>query len=325
MTFFSASDWGLLVSSTMTHATPLILAGMGGIMSETSGVVNIGLEGMMTIGAFAAAAVAATFFNPWMALLAAVAVGGLFGLLHVLACVTFKADQTISGIAVNLLAPGFALFLCKFFFDGGTQTTPVDLDSKLPMVLGNLFGGGDENSLLGQIQRFFSFALNNYISAYFCLIVALIVWFVIFKSRMGLRIRAVGEHPKAAATLGINVARVRYFSVISSGMLAGLGGGVIVLSTVSLYEPAVISGKGFIAIAAVIFGKYRPRGTVLACLLFGFTKSLATLLSNPKFELNVSTSLMNMVPYIATLVVLLFIGRSYAPAASGKIYDSKTA
>jgi simple sugar transport system permease protein len=308
---FSSSDIGLLISSTLTYATPLIVAGMGSIMSETSGVVNIGIEGQMMVGAFACAAAATVFGDPWIGLFAAILVGAVFGLLHALACITFKADQTISGIAINLLAPGAAIYFCKALFEGSTQTRPVDLSDKLPLVLGGVF---PENSFL-------DYTFKNYVSVYLCLLLALCVWFLLFKTRTGLRIRAVGEHPKATATLGVGVFRLRYFCVVLSGILAALGGAVIPLSTVSYFFPSIISGQGFIAIAAVIFGKYKPGNTVLACLLFGFCKSLSLSMGNPKFELSVSVHLLSMIPYIITLLVLLFIGKSHAPAASGRIYD----
>ena len=306
----STSDIGLLISSTMTYAAPLIFAGMGSIMSETGGVVNIGIEGQMTIGAFTCAAVAVLTANPWLGLLAAAVAGVIFGFLHALASITFRADQTVSGIAINLLAPGAAIYFCKAVFDGSTQTKPVELSDKLPLVLGSLFPEGS----------FFNYALTNYLSVYVCFILAALVWFLLFRTRPGLRIRAVGEHPRAAATLGIGVFSVRYFCVITSGVLAALGGAIIPLSTVSFFFPSIISGQGFIAIAAVIFGKYRPRQTVFACLLFGFCKSLALTLGNPKFGYSVSTHILNMIPYVITLFVLLFVGRSHAPAASGKIY-----
>jgi simple sugar transport system permease protein len=308
---FSASDIGLLISSTLTYAAPLIIAGMGSIMSETSGVVNIGIEGQMTIGAFTCAAVSVITGNPWIGLLAGAAAGAFFGFLHALASITFKADQTISGIAVNLLAPGAAIYFCKAIFAGSTQTRPVELSNKLPVVLGTIFPA----------NSFFNYMFKNYLSVYACLVLAVGIWFLFFKTRYGLRIRAVGEHPRAAATLGIRVFKVRYFCVLLSGILAALGGAIIPLSTVSYFFPSIISGQGFIAIAAVIFGKFRPKNTVLACLLFGFCKSLALVLGNPKFGLSVSVHLLSMIPYIITLMVLLFIGRSHAPAASGKIYD----
>jgi simple sugar transport system permease protein len=307
----SASDIGLLISSTLVYAAPLIIAGMGSIFSETSGVVNIGIEGQMTIGAFTCAAVATLTGSPWIGLLGGMMAGALFGLLHALASITFKADQTISGIAVNLLAPGASIYFCKAIFNGSTQTRPVELSGKLPMLFNNTFG---EGSFLG-------YALKNYLSVYFCIVLAAAVWFLLTKTRLGLRIRSVGEHPRAAATLGISVFRLRYFCVILSGILAALGGAVIPLSTVSLFFPSIISGQGFIAIAAVIFGKFKPKNTVLACLLFGFCKSLALALGNPKFGFSVSTHLLNMIPYIITLLALFFVGKSHAPAASGKIYD----
>lgn len=307
----SASDIALLFSSMLTYSAPLIIASMGSIMSESSGVVNIGIEGKMTIGAFVCAAVTTTTGDPWFGLLCAAATGCLFGLLHSLACITFKADQTISGIAINLLAPGLAVFLCKAFFHGSAQTRPIDLDNKMPRIFTDIFPDVPEISL----------AFGNYLSVYLCLLLAFLIWFLLFKTRLGLRIRSVGEHPRAGATLGLSVYGLRYFAVLVSGALAALGGAVIPISTVSFFFPAIIAGQGFIAIAAVIFGKYKPRNTVLACLLFGFCKSLALTMNNPKFGLQVSVHLLNIVPYLITLLVLLFIGRSYAPAASGKIYD----
>jgi len=311
----NASDIGLLISSTLVYAAPLVIAGMGSILSEVSGVVNIGIEGQMTIGAFTCAAVATLTGSPWLGLLAGMAAGALFGLLHGLACITFKADQTISGIAMNLLAPGMAIYFCKAIFDGSTQTRPVELSGKLPMVFGGIFGEG----------AFLTYALKNYVSVYFCVLLAITVAFLMNRTRLGLRIRAVGEHPRALATLGVSVYGVRYFCVIASGILAALGGAVIPLSTVSLFFPAIISGQGFIAIAAVIFGKFKPIPTVGACLLFGFCKSLALALGNPKFGFEVSTHLLNMIPYIITLLALFFVGKSAAPAASGKIYDASGA
>ena len=308
---FSASDIGLLISSTLTYGAPLIIAGMGSIMSETSGVVNLGIEGQMTIGAFACAAVATLTGNPWFGLLAGAMAGAIFGYLHALASITFKADQTISGIAINLLAPGAAIYFCKAIFDGSTQTRPVELTSKLPVMFGNIFPD----------SSFLSYVFKNYASVYFCLILAVAIWFLLTKTRLGLWIRAVGEHPLATATLGVNVFHVRYFCVLLSGVLAALGGAVIPLSTVSYFFPSIISGQGFIAIAAVIFGKFKPKNTVLACLLFGFCKSLSLTLGNPKFGLSVSVHLLSMIPYVITLITLLFMGRSHAPAASGKIYD----
>ena len=307
----SVLDIALLISSTLTYASPLIIAGMGSIICEISGVVNIGIEGQMTIGAFSCAAAASIFSNPWVGLLTAIIAGALFGLLHALSCITFKADQTISGIAINLLAPGVAVYFCKSLFEGSTQTHPVELTEKLPLVLSGLFKEGS----------FLDTMFSNYINVYICLLLAFVIWFLLYKTRLGLRVLAVGEHPRAAATLGVSVYKTRYFTVMLSGILAALGGAVIPLSTVSYYFPSIISGQGFIAIAAVIFGKFKPGPTVLACMLFGFCKSLALTLGNPKFDLSISVHLLSMIPYVLTLVVLLFVGRSYAPAASGKIYD----
>jgi simple sugar transport system permease protein len=311
----SPADIALLVSSTLLYACPLIIAGMGSIMSEISGVVNLGIEGQMTAGAFACAAAAVISGNPLVGIFFGILAGLFFGALHAMACITFKADQNVSGIAINLLAPGMATYFCKYFFQGSTQSHPVPLSGKIPTVFDKIF---PEGSIL-------NYAFDNYASVYLCLIVALLIWFLLFRTRLGLRIRAIGEHPRAAATLGIGVRKTRWFCVLMSGALAAVGGAVIPISTVSLYFPAIISGQGFIAIAAVIFGKYKPGPTVFACLLFGFCKSLALSLGNPKITamlgFSVSTHLLNMIPYIVTLLALMFTGRSHAPAASGRIYD----
>ena len=165
----SGSDIALLFSSTLTYAAPLIIASLGSLMSETSGIVNIGIEGKMTIGAFVCAAVTTVTGNPWFGLLCAAVTGCLFGLLHSLACITLKADQTISGIAINLLAPGLAIFFCKVFFHGSTQTLPIDLDNKLPRIFTGIFPSIPEISM----------ALGNYLSVYLCILLALVIWFLL--------------------------------------------------------------------------------------------------------------------------------------------------
>lgn len=301
------SNLGLLINATMTYTPPLLLAALGSCFSERSGVVNIGIEGMMTIGAFVGASTALTFGNPWLAFLIGGLAGALFGLLHAVACVSCQADQTISGTAINFLAPGLAVFLCKAIYDGSSDTPALGASMKLPKVFNGIFPVGS----------FGDNVLSNYSVAYASLLLVAVVWFVFYKTKFGMRLRAVGESPHACDTLGINVYQVRYICVILSGFLAGLGGAYITLATVSQFRPIVIVGQGFMAIAAVIFGKFKPQGALVACLLFGFCNGVKVLA-----PADVSPNLISMIPYIVTILALvLFVGTARVPAANGKPFQ----
>ena len=236
-------DLGLLINATLIATPPLLYAALGSCFSERSGVVNIGIEGMMSIGAFVGAVVALATGRPWFSFFCGGLAGAAFGLIHAIACVTYGADQTISGTAINFLAPGLAVFLCKAMFDNASDTPPLDTASKLPKLFDGVFPAGS----------FMANVFSTYAAAYLSFVVVAIVWFVFYKTRFGLRLRAVGEHPKACDTLGINVFRIRYICVILSGFLAGLGGAYVTLATVNQFRPVVIVGQGFIAIAEVIF------------------------------------------------------------------------
>jgi len=299
-----------ILGTTLMYATPLIYTSLGGTMSENSGVVNIGLEGIMFMGAFIGAGVGYYAGSGWIGFLAAGAVGGLFGLLHAVACVTFTADQVVSGIAINFLGPGFALLLSRLMFDGAAMTLPLALEDKISRPLNGLF---TQNS-------FFDVIFNRYSTVYLAFFLVFVVWFLLYKTRLGLRIRAVGEHPEAAETLGIDVYKIRYFSVIMSGVLAGLGGASVSVAIVSQFRVTLISGQGFIALAAMIFGKWKPQGAMWACLLFGLAQGIVIFL--PRTGLEVSSQLLSMLPYILTLVLLvLFVGKSVAPSADGEKYE----
>ena len=273
-------------------------------------MVNIGIEGMMTIGAFAGAAVGYLTGNGWLGFLCAGLAGAVFGLLHAVATVSLNADQTIAGTAINFLAPGVALLISKALFD--SSDTPALLEGKLPMVFSGVFEGSTVWS------RFFKNVFNTYSTSYLVFIVVVVVWFVFYKTKFGLRLRAVGEHPKACDTLGINVQRMRYTAVIISGFLSGLGGACVTMAITNQFRPISIVGQGFIAIAAVIFGKFRPQGAMMACLLFGFCTGLRVVLGSGNF---ISAQLISMIPYVVTVIVLiLFVGRSRVPSANGKPY-----
>lgn len=304
-------DLGLLMNAMLIATPPLLYAALGSCLSERSGVINIGIEGMMTIGAFTGSVVAYLTGNGWLGFLCGGLAGAGFALLHGIACISFGADQTISGTAINFLAPGLAVFLCKAMFENSSDTPSLDTASKLPKMFAGVFKAG-------------SFGYNvfsTYSAAYLCFGVVFIVWFLFYKTRFGMRLRAVGEHPQACDTLGINVFRVRYICVLLSGFLAGLGGAYVTLATVSQFRPSVIVGEGFIAIAAVIFGKFTPQGAMKACLLFGFCNGVKSLASTGNV---VSPNLISMIPYIVTILALVFfVGHARVPAANGKPY-SKT-
>lgn len=298
----------LLIGITLMYSTPLVFGALGGVISERSGVINIGIEGMMTVGAFTAASVSYFTGSPWLGFLAAGAAGGAIALLHAVASVSFKADQTISGIAINLIGPGFALFFCRLLFANATMTKTV---KTLPKLFGdNAFADSPAKNL------------NVDVTVILGLAAAAAIWFVLYKTKWGLRIRSVGEHPAAADTLGINVSRTRYTCVVISGILAGFGGASMTLAIISQFTPTAISGQGFIAMAAVIFGKWTPFGAYGACLLFGFAQALTVVLGGSESGITIPTQILAMLPYILTIIVLiLFVGRSVAPKADGEPYE----
>ena len=296
-----------VISITLMYSTPLVFGAIGGVISERSGVINLGIEGMMSVGAFTAVAVAYYTGNPWLGFMCAGAVGGIMALLLAFAAVTCKADQTVAGISINLIGPGLAIFLSRLFFNGATTTEPVP--NKLPKIFG-------ESGLSGTI---FS-SLNIEVTVLIALVLVILVWFVLYKTKWGLRIRSIGEHPAAADTLGISVSKTRYTCTILSGIFAGFGGASMTLAVVSQFSPTAISGQGFIALAAVIFGKWTPFGAYGACLLFGFAQALVVVLGGGNIV--IPSEILAMLPYVLTILVLiLFVGKSVAPKADGVPYE----
>ncbi|MCW2955789.1 MAG: transporter permease [Thermoleophilia bacterium] len=284
-----------LATATLIYSSPLILAALGGLFSERSGIVNIALEGMMTAGAFFAIYGAAQGGHWLVGIVVSIVAGMAFALIHAVATITFQADQIVSGTAVILIAAGLVNFLNLTLF--GPQGSPADLSTP-PRIAGV--------SVLVPLA-FIAVAVTT---------------FVIFRTPFGLRLRSVGEHPRAADTVGINVYRMRYIAVIISGGLAGLAGSLISFN-VSSYTENMIAGNGFIALAALIFGKYRPVPVMLGCLLFGFSQGLASRLGGVGWlpDALKSPELLNSLPYVITLVALAgFVGKVVAPAALGKPY-----
>ena len=305
------NNLGIIIYATLLFPPPLLSAAMGSCSPELSGVVNIGIEGMMTIGAFVGAATGHYTGNPWLSFICGGLAGMLFGALHALATVKLNADQTISGTAINFLAPGVAVLMAKALFNS-SDTAPLDSSSKIPTLFADAFTGGSV------WDNFMKNVFSTYATTYLVFVVLVIVWFVFYKTRYGLRLRACGEHPETCDTLGINVIRMRFSAVCISGFLAGLGGACVTMATMNQFRPTSIVGQGFIAIAAVIFGKFRPQGAMIACLLFGMCSGIRVVVGSNAM---VSAQLISMIPYVVTVVVLiLFVGKAHVPSANGKPY-----
>ncbi|OBZ15469.1 MULTISPECIES: ABC transporter permease [Bacillales] len=309
---------GQLINTTLVFSTALIFTALGGMYSERSGVVNIGLEGLMVSGAFAAAvateyAIQAGLGNasPWIGLVAAAIYGVLVSLLHAVSTITFRADQTVVGVVINIFSLGLSLYLTKSLYDGSGQTPQlanVFHKWKIPYL--------SDIPLLGKA------IFTAYPTTYIVIILAVVSYFVLFRTPFGLRLRAVGEHPSSADTVGISVTKYRYIGVLLSGALAGLGGATITLTTTSSFAHNTISGQGFIALAALIFGKWNPLGVVGAAMFFGLAQALRSFAQLFEFSKQIPVEFFYMLPYVLTLVVLAgAVGRSNAPSALGQPYD----
>ena len=300
---------GIMLYATLIYMTPLLYASLGSCFSEVSGVINIGIEGMMTAGAFTGTVVAYFTGNPWIGFLCGGLAGAFFGMLHAIATVNLGADQTIAGTAINMLGPGIVIMIAKVMFNS-TDTIPLDASMKIPRLFRGVF---DTSTVFG---RFMDNVFANYAATYLVFIAALVVWFVFYKTRFGLRLRACGEHPQACETLGIDVLKMRFTCVCISGFLSGLGGAFVTMAISNQFRPISIVGQGFIAIAAVIFGKFRPHGALLGCLLFGFCSGLKVVLGGSS---GIDMQLISMIPYVVTIIVLvLFVGKARVPSANGR-------
>jgi general nucleoside transport system permease protein len=292
--------------ATVRLTIPLGFAALGGLYSERSGVLNIALEGMLLTGAFTSAA--ATFYtgNPWLGILAALIAGGLVGLLHALLCVTLRVDQLVSGLAINLVAAGLTAFLGRLVFSGSST-------QQLPGIKAIIIPGLANIPLLGALL------FQQDILVYLLITLVIATTYILFKTNFGLTLRAVGESPKAADTAGISVSNVRYIAVVISGCLASLGGAYLTLVQVRFFAEGMSAGKGFIAIAALIFGRWHPIYSALACLLFGATEALQ--LRIQALGANIPYQFLVMLPYaIALLALVGLAGKSTPPKALGTPY-----
>jgi ABC-type uncharacterized transport system permease subunit len=298
--------WSALIAATLRFATPLIFGALGGIISERSGIVNVGLEGMMLTGAFFGIFGADLLDSWFLGLLVAMAAGGVLAFVHAFFSINLRADQVVSGMAINFLALGATGYI--FIDHYGDQGTPDNVgrvpDVSLPGIKNISFVG----DAIGKANLLTWIALIG--------VVALAVF--LFRTPRGLRLRSVGEHPRAAETVGISVTRTRYVAVIASGVLAAMGGAYLSIGFVGSFNQNMTAGRGFIALAAVIFGNWRPGGALAAALLFGFSTALAQRL--PTFSPS-GAVLFQALPYVLTLIAVAgVIGRSRPPAAAGQPY-----
>ena len=307
---FIAGIVSFVIASTLRAATPLTFAALGGVLSERSGVVNIGLEGMMLAGAFFGMLGSYFTGNPWMGLLLGMLAGGLMALIHAFISIELCANQVISGVAINMLALfGTNLLLQKVFNTVGNSASVARIaDWRLPFL--------SDIPYLGD-----AVAHHNPL-VYLALILVFLAHFFLFRTTFGLRTRSVGENPEAAATVGISVRKIRYFSVITSGILGGIGGVFLSIGSMDLFKENMTAGRGFIALAAMITGKWNPKGAFLACLLFGFAEAIEGQLQI--LGLGVPKQFLHMLPYILTIIIILgVVGRSTAPAADGVPYEGR--
>ena len=305
-----------IIPSAILYATPLIFTAIGGVFSERSGVVNIGLEGLMIVGAFVGIFVNLEYASQlgsatvWVAMLAAVVIGGIFSLLHAVAAISFRADQTVSGVAINLLGLAVTVFLVKMIYDKG-QTDMIEQPIRRFAV-----------PYLEDIPFFGPLLFHNvYSTSILAFAVAIGAWFIIYKTPFGLRLRSVGEHPMAADTMGVNVNKMRYIAVVLSGALGGLGGAVYAQTITGNFSHATIAGQGFMALAAMIFGKWHPIGALGAALFFGLAQTLSIAGNQIPYVQDIPAVYLQVLPYVLTIFALAgFIGKANAPKASGQPY-----
>lgn len=306
----------LVISSTLVYSAPLIFTALGGTFSERAGVVNVGLEGTMIMGAFAGVVFNLTFagqfggLTPWLGLLAGAVIGLIFSLLHAVATVTLRADHIVSGTVMNLMAPALGVYLIKLMYGKG-QTSMiaenfgywnVPVLSKIP-VIGTIFFTKTSST------------------AWVAIIIAFVASWVLFKTRFGLRLRSVGENPQAADTLGLNVYALRYTGVLISGVLGGIGGALFAQSIAGNFSASTIVGQGFMSMAAMIFGRWNPVGAMAAALFFGFSQSMSIVGAQLPVLNQVPSVYLQVAPYVFTVLILVvFFAKSKAPAADGVNY-----
>lgn len=299
-----------LISTTLIKAVPITIGALSGVLCERAGVVNIAIEGMMLSGAMVSCLIASVTHNLWLGLFSGIVTGAIMALLHGVLSIKYKINQIVSGTVINILATGFTSYISSKFLQ-------VYQDLNNPGTFTPIAIPGLVNiPILGPVL------FNNNFFIYMMFIFLFLLQFSLFNTRWGLRLRAVGEHPKAADTLGINVFRWRYMAVLLGGMMAGFGGAYFTLGSVGRFDEVMTAGRGFIGLAAMIFGNWTPMGSFGAGMLFGFADSLATRLAI--LQVPIPSQFLLMAPYIATMIVLAgVVGRGQMPAADGSAYEKE--
>ena len=322
MDLFSA--FILVLDSTVRLSVPLLLASLAGLYSERSGVFDIGLEGKMLGAAFAAGAIAYLSGSAWIGLLAGIGVSVFLALVHGFASITHKGNQIVSGVAINFLAVGLTALLGQDWFRQGGRTPQLPQDARFTPIDLPFVDALSQVPILGQI---YSELLSGHnILVYLAFLAVPLTWWVLFKTRFGLRLRAVGENPAAVDTAGISVVAMRYKAVICCGILCGFAGTYLAIAQSAGFIKDMTAGKGFIALAALIFAKWRPVNAMLACLLFGFLDAAAIRLQGKALPLigEVPVQFIQALPYILTVILLAgFIGKAIPPKAGGVAYTKE--
>lgn len=300
-----------MLNSSLVRATPIALAALCGVISERSGVINIGIEGIMLLGAQAAVIAASFTNNLYIGLFAALLIGALIAALHAFLVIRFKVDQVVSGVAINIIGTGVTSFISSRFLQENTEllnnsgtfpTISIPILSKIPVIGPVVF--------------------ENNIIVYLAILLVVVLYVVLYYTPWGLRTRSVGEHPKAADTLGVNVQFMRYMNVILGGVIGGLGGAYFTIGSVGRFDEIMTAGKGFIGLAAMIFGKWDPIGAYASSMIFGFADSLQVKLQILRTP--IPSEFLLMAPYIVTMVILTgVVGRAIPPAADGQPYESE--
>lgn len=314
----------LLLSSTIRLSVPLVLCALAGLYSERSGVWDIGLEGKMLFAAFAAAAAAYQFDSAWIGLMSAILVAALLSLIHGFASVTHHGDQIISGIAINFISSGLTVLLAVGWFALGGRTPQLPAEARFPIVV---LPYADQVRPVPVIGPIYSDLLSGYnILVYFAAVAVPITWWVFHQTRFGLRLRAVGENPAAVDTAGVSVDWLRYRALLCGAVLCGIAGAYLSVAQSAGFVREMSAGKGYMALAALIFAKWRPVPVLLACLLFGFLEALSIRFQAFNLGLGaaLSTQIVQSLPYVLTVVLLAgFMGRAMPPKAGGIPYTKE--
>lgn len=310
-----------LLDTTVRLSVPLLLACLAGLYSERSGVVDIGLEGKMLGGAFGAAAVAAVTGSAWLGLMAGIGVATVLSLIHGFASITTRGDQIVSGVAINFVAAGLTVLLGQSWFGIGGKTPQLANTARFTPIELPFTEAMSNVPIIGQI--YVELLSGHNIIVYFAFVMVPLTWWVLFRTRFGLRLRAVGENPSAVDTAGISVVWARYRAVIICGILCGIAGTYLSIAQSAGFGRDMTAGKGFIALAALIFAKWKPVNAMFACLLFGFLEALDIRFQGVELPIIgvIPVQLMQALPYILTVVLLAgFIGKAIPPKASGRPY-----